>query len=611
MTAIALLLAVAALAFGIGAFFLRRLEIMSLTERFVFAVPLGLGVLAYTILALGLLKLARPVPLTVGALLVGLPLAVLGYRSLPRRVKGEEPSAGVLGIVIALILGLCGLATLAGALNLPSVVQEWDSVSYHLAAPKRYLMEGRIYYIPDDHHSNFPFTLNMLYLWMLSLGSVAGAKLCHWLCGVLLTVAVYTCGARHFNKTVGQIAAVIVATTPILLWESTTAYIDLALALFSFTSFYALLNATQTRGTGSVRWLKVSAALMGLALGTKSTALVFWGIGLLGILGWHFVVHRKWAKETLPHAALWGGMALLIGCPWYVKTFLYTGDPVYPFGWKLFHGHYWSDTAASSYAQAQAAFGFGKDVVNLLLAPWNVTMEAGLIGPPPQRPYIFTEYVSFGLSPVYLALGLALPLLVKRWERTAVFLLLWGLGISATWFFMMQQTRYLVPALPAFALVAAWGLLQGSKGVKVAGGTVIALAALWGGYLAVTQLISPVPPGALERAELWINENAPREAKVALFDEVRGFYLDRAYVWAQPNHAPGLLPYESYADADAFLADFKRRGYTYLLLNTANSPARGEDAPWGRWRILLSEAVSGDKVERAATFGKVIVYKIR
>ena len=97
MTAIALLLAVAALAFGIGAFFLRRLEIMSLTERFVFAVPLGLGVLAYTILALGLLKLARPVPLTVGALLVGLPLAVLGYRSLPRRVKGEVRRREYLG----------------------------------------------------------------------------------------------------------------------------------------------------------------------------------------------------------------------------------------------------------------------------------------------------------------------------------------------------------------------------------------------------------------------------------------------------------------------------------------------------------------------------------
>jgi hypothetical protein len=203
---------------------------------------LGVGVVAYTILALGLLGQAKALPLTIGVLVIGLPLAVLGYRSLPKREKIKEESEGALGIAVALVLGLCGLVTVAGALNPPGAL-EWDALSYHLAAPKRYLEAGRIYYIPDDHHSNFPFTLNMLYLWMLSLGSVSGAKLCHWLCGVLLTLSVYTCGARHFNKTVGQIAAVIVATTPILLWESTTAYIDLALALFSFLSFYAVLNA--------------------------------------------------------------------------------------------------------------------------------------------------------------------------------------------------------------------------------------------------------------------------------------------------------------------------------------------------------------------------------
>ena len=273
MIGIVYLLVLVALAFGIGAFFLRRLPSESLLERVVFAIALGLGVVSYTILALGLLKLAKTVPLTIGVFVVGLPLAILGYRSLPRREKTKESSAGALGIAVALVMGLCALVTLVGALNPPGEL-EWDSLSYHLAAPKRYLQEGRIYYIPDDHHSNFPFTLNMLYLWMLSLGSVSGAKLCHWLCGVLLTLAVYTCGTRHFSKAVGQVAAVMVATTPILLWESTTAYIDLALALFSFLSFYAVLNALPPLvprdplpitggGRESNSWLLVSAVLMG------------------------------------------------------------------------------------------------------------------------------------------------------------------------------------------------------------------------------------------------------------------------------------------------------------------------------------------------------------
>lgn len=599
MIGVLYLLVLSVLALGIGAFFLRSLPTGDLAERATFALPLGLGGIAYTVLALGLLGQAQAIPLTVGILLVGLPLAFLGYRSFPKREKSEQKSAGALGIAIALVLGLCALVTLAGALNPPGAL-EWDSLSYHLAAPKRYLQQGRIYYIPDDHHSNFPFTLNMLYLWMLSLGSVSGAKLCHWLCGVLLTLAVYSCGAQHFkNRTTGALAALIVATTPIVLWESTTAYIDLALALFSFLSFYAVLNAQQ-----NPRWLVLSAVLMGLALGTKTTALAFWGMGALGLLA---------LRLPLRLVVVWAGIALLVGLPWYLKTFLYTGDPVYPFGWKLFHGRYWSDAAALGYAKDQAAFGLGKDPLHLLLAPWNVTMEAGLVTP--QKPWIFTEYVIFGLSPVYLGLGLALPFLVTRWEKNVVACLLWGLMISATWFFMMQQTRYLVPALPAFALVCASGLLQAGTLARRAGGALVVLAALWGTYLALTQLLAPSPLRALERAETWINENAPKEAKVALFDETRGFWLARPYVWAQPNHAPGLLPYESYADTDAFLADFKRRGYTYLLQNTENSPAEGTEAlEWGRWRTLLAEAVAAGKVEEALRLttarGDLIVYRI-
>lgn len=597
MIGIVYLLVLVALAFGIGVFFLRRMSTASPLEHAVFAIALGLGVVSYTILALGLLKLAKTVPLTIGVFVVGLPLAILGYRSLPKREKTVTSSAGALGIAVALVMGLCALVTLAGALNPPGEL-EWDSLSYHLAAPKRYLQEGRIYYIPDDHHSNFPFTLNMLYLWMLSLGSVSGAKLCHWLCGVLLTLSVYTCGTRHFSKTVGQIAAVMVATTPILLWESTTAYIDLALALFSFLSFYAVLNAHK-----EPRWLVVSAVLMGLALGTKSTALAFWAMGALGLLA---------MRLPFRLVVAWAGIALAVGLPWYLKTFLYTGDPVYPFGWKLFHGHYWNDAAALGYAKDQAAFGLGKDPLHLLLAPWNVTMEAGLI--PPRGKGIFTEYWIFGISPVYLGLGMALPLLIRRWDRAAVACLLWGLGISATWFFMMQQTRYLIPALPAFALACAWGLAQAGKLAQRAGGVLVALAALWGTFLALTELLPPAPRQALEVAETWINQNAPKDTKVALFDETRGFYLDRPYVWAQPNHAPGLLPYDSYADVDAFLADFKRRGYTYLLQNTLITRlVKNEDPAWTKWRTLLAQAVEQGKLETAVSFGQndpIVIYRI-
>jgi hypothetical protein len=74
---------------------------------------------------------------------------------------------------------------------------EWDALSYHLTVPKAYLREARVFYVPYDHHSNFPFLLQMLYTLMLGVKSVGGAKLCHWLCGVLLTLSVYTFARRQ------------------------------------------------------------------------------------------------------------------------------------------------------------------------------------------------------------------------------------------------------------------------------------------------------------------------------------------------------------------------------------------------------------------------------
>ena len=329
---ILLWLVAAVLFLGVGAFWLRKVETLDTLERAVFAIPLGLGTLSLVLLGLGLARQANSIALWSGVCLVAVPLSVFGFRAWPHRLsKAGGQSEGIVTLLAMAAFGLIGLATLVAALAPPS---QWDELAYHLAVPKNYLHEGRIFYIPYDHHSNFPFLLQMQYLLQLSVGNVAGAKLVHWLCGILLALSVASFCRRHFGL-VGKgselVAAALVVGSPLVVWESTTAYIDLGSALFTWLGFHALVNAaTAPRDGGSVRWLVVSAALMGFALGTKATVLGFWGMCLLGILGWNLVTERKWAKETLPHAALWAAISLAIGAVWYVKTFLYTGNPVYP-----------------------------------------------------------------------------------------------------------------------------------------------------------------------------------------------------------------------------------------------------------------------------------------
>jgi hypothetical protein len=610
-------LLLAALALGIGAFFLRRVAFYDALERVVFALPLGLGAIGLFVLALGLLRLARPAALWGGVLAVGVPLAFLGFRAWPRTVRPPATETGLLGVLIAAGFGLLGVASLVGALAPPS---QWDELAYHLAVPKTFLHAGRIFYIPYDHHSNFPFLIQMLYLLQLAAGSATGAKLVHWLCGVLLVLSAATFCRRHFGdagKGAGVVAAALVAGSPLVVWESTTAYIDLGSALFTWLGFSALVNAAQApRDGASVRWLVVSAAAMGFALGTKATVLGFWGLCLLGLLGWNFLLERRWAKETIPHAVLWVGISLALGAAWYVKTALYTGNPVYPFGYSVLGGRYWSVENARLYADEQARFGFGKDLLSLVLSPLRVAFER-FVAPPAGRGWAFTEQAPLGydLGPGWLFALLPLPFVARKLPRAAVLSLLFAAGIWAFWFFVMQQGRYLLPALAALCVGAAGVWAAGAKPVRVGIGIVAGLSLLSGlasaGGLAAggaAALSSGRPAalaaGAVGAAEQWINENASPGEKVALFDEVRGFYLDAPYVWATPNHAAGLLPWDGYATAEDFVADFRRRGYVWLLKgpDVANDPSP--------WRTRVDDAVQRGLIGAAATFGAWKVYRI-
>ncbi len=183
-------------------------------------------------------------------------------------------------------------------------------------------------------------------------------------------------------------------------------------------------------------------------------------------------------------------------------------------------------------------------------------------------------------------------------------------------------------ARPALALVCAEAIVllweMPGRFEKWAAGALVTATTLWALYLAggmafwgvrdfggnrVARPAWPVVSGAesrddyvvhalpgIGRAEQWINANTSPDAKVALFDLTQGFYLDRNYVWAQPDHAAGLLPWDDYRDVDDWLADFKRRGYTTLLLG-ARDPKDKDDGK--RWRSLMAEAIASDKVTPA------------
>jgi len=574
MLSLLLLLLILWACFGFGAALLARLRATPdrLAEEAPFAIALGLGMLSYLVLAIGLLgQLHR----WLGVALVVF-LALLGWRHVLRLPGALLASLRVgsvraASVLCGAFLSAMGLLTLLGALA-PSTDGDYDALFYHLTLPKLYLLHGRISVQPWLTHSNFPFLLEMLYLLGLMLKGQILAKLFHFTCGWLTVLAIYSFGRRFFSPRAGLLGAVAFAAVPFVLWEMTSAYNELAFALYAFLALYALALWYQTRASG---WLWISAILCGFALGTKLLALAVPAFIICALL----LSLRREPKRG-PALLRIAGFALLaaaVAAPWYVKSYLWTGNPVYPFFYEVFGGRYWTPTRAHEYALAQAAFGLGKGPLQLLLLPWNLTMHPG-------------PFTDKGFSPVIASFGpllfaLLLPLILLRRVGPAGRL---ALGFAAffglLWFVMSQNSRYLIPVLPG--LCAAVGLsadrLLARKGVTAAAVTaayaLTALIALGLGLLPAgptarvalglesqqDYLARTSPVYAIAQA---VNEATPPSAKImVLGNEPRMFYLDRDFLLG--NHADIFTPQEL-ASAPAFLAALRARGVTHVLLDPA------------------------------------------
>ncbi|MGQ9789139.1 MAG: ArnT family glycosyltransferase [Armatimonadota bacterium] len=585
-----------------GGIWCRRMHLPSVdvAERLSFGLALSGGVLSYLVLATGLAGWLKTWMLWAIVGLIVLPTVLLWRRA--ERVGEDKPNwrLWLVGAVVAVLL----LPMVAS----PPAATDWDGLSYHLAAPAIWLREGHIGYIPFMHHSNFPLVIEMQYLWALGVGAGAGgAKVFHW-ATLLMTIGATLAFARRAGFAGGWAVASLIAV-PVVLWEATVAYADLATAAYTLLFLLAGWNAVRENDTSiRRRWLVLAGLMGGFALGTKMTALGSVGILVLLLL-WEAVRHKRVRVAEIGWCV---GIALLVGAPWYIKTYIYTGNPVYPYFYEIFGGRNWTQENARIYREAQLAFGLGREPYKLLMAPFNLTFYwFRFFDPLPFVGSVGFVYLA-GLIPLLFARHLPA---VSRWWVTFV------LVSVVLWFVLMQQVRYLMPVFPLMSLLCGWLAVQSAHRFTArAIQTAIALQVvwclvgiwpLWNRAITVwtegtSAYLERALPGVWQASE-WINRHTPREAGVILYDETRGFYLQRRYLWGNPGHHT-LIDYASFTDGDMLVRALYRMGYQYVLQNMAFVPPGSEGE---HWRRLLNDAIArGALVERFRE-RRVVVFELR
>jgi 4-amino-4-deoxy-L-arabinose transferase-like glycosyltransferase len=357
----------------------------------------------------------------------------------------------------------------------PPTGADYDSLTYHLAAPAQYLQHGSIIQLPYDHHTYFPFNLEMLYLIGLQLSGPVLAKLFHWLMLPLCCGALYAIGARYLSARSGLFAACLFAALPLVQSEATTAYIDLGLVAFSLL---ALLCFLRWKEALNGRWLLLSGVFCGFCLGTKYTGiltLAWLGLGALLVMA----QARRWQWQPVLGFL---GLTVLFGGGWYLRNWWWTGNPVYPFAYGIFGGRGWTQAMADRYVYDQAQFGFGKSLVDWIYLPWrlamaplNVGVDArGMLvgqpfwpvsgapvaagGAPGMFDNPFSDLLIRGtIGPLMLALGLPL-FFVSRKPAPVKFCGLSFIVLLVVWAIATQQVRLVIMPLAVGCLLCGWGM---------------------------------------------------------------------------------------------------------------------------------------------------------
>ena len=527
MFAIGLTLLILLVALGVGLRLQRllRIDILQPAEAHLFSIPLGLGVIAVGVFLLGLGGALQPT-----AILTWMLISAAWSHSewtrfasrLPKWIQAGFRSWKSLELMKKLILSAMAIIlafALAQALSPPT---DPDGLIDHLAVPKLFLEIGRLQPMPDFIFANYPLTLESLFAIGMAFGSDTVAKLLHLSFGVLLVLATFMLGYRYLAAGAGWFAAAILVGMPIYPVWAGLAYVDMGWALYAFCAVYALAIWADENDEKSNQLLVLAGVMTGFALGTKYLALGGAAAAGLWIL-WH---SRKggW-RAILVSGAVFGGAALLVGAPWYLRNLFAFGNPVYP---------YFGPASGNLVANYD---GFG--IVDYLLLPISLYTK---------RELFVGVYGSIEFPSIFFLLAIMYPLTARSVARDALAgmtllrYLIWA--VASHWRF-----RYLLPAMPGLALLAAHVTANFLNRHSNRRWPRIAVGGLIGGMLAVTVVYSAlffaaVRPwrvilGIESKAEFlrrevsdyaakeFIQANLPPDAKVLMPWNARSYYCDR------------------------------------------------------------------------------------
>jgi len=451
-------------------------------------------------------------------------------------------------------LGAALVLAIPALWNLPSLILpiiDSDGLRYHLALPKLYLLEGRIFLYPWDVVGAYPQGAEMFYLLGLQMGPAEAAKWLHFLVVCLGAAAlVMMVGSRRSG---GLLGAIAYAATPAVLAGAAAAFID------GFSMLHIAVAAVGLKRR--IHPGAVGLALAG-ALWTKWTV----APAVAGILVVVVVEAARGWKWRSAFAVL--VPIVLVLAPVMIRNSIATGDPFFPIMTGLVRGEVpgvdpeLMDTVSQRHREIPGPLGI----------PWGTSIG---------------EIESDEVIGWHHLLGLLfLPLLLRdRRARLAAALVVPYLIVGV---FYHPSIRLAMPMIWGLAVVEGL-VLERLK--PIVGTTLVLLIAVpllpnvgadarsvvgpfVTGRLSAEGVVEELVPGA--EAAAFINDQ-PESGRVMALDFPAPFLFDRPWVAEGLVNRPPMREWlEQTRSADGLLAELDRNDVRWIVVTPGYGGGRPE-----------------------------------
>lgn len=506
----------------------------------------------------------------------------------PPLQPGSLPAVWLMRLIPVGVCGLSGLLLLGSSLP----PWEFDVVEYHLQAPKEFFQQGAVRFVPHNIYANMPLGAEMHVLGLMTLSGGSdgwwwGALLGKTILGSFSLLGAALLGAyvsRRVDRWAGWVAAAVWLSAPGTAHVTMAGLVDMVLAAYLLGAVVALSELWGPLRAGQGNWAAsfLVIQLAGTGAAIKYTGVIFFTLPIVLALLWAF---GQALRDGLPGAAVrhWGvSLVVLVvglgwsGGGWYVKNWIWTGNPVFPLASGWFGGGALQPDQIGQWQLAHRVPESNSGGAYSVPALWQAVQLLG--------------WKSSFLPPSLMALWLFGVSQIRwrdsawKWDRWWLLLSLWVWGVW--WLATHRIDRFWLPALPLLCALASLGSHWLARRLSpVLPAAVVLLGLLYGGFLIMSGALGDnrffvslsalrhdagddSQPGRIAPAIAWVNLHlSDQPARLLLIGEAKAFDFRVPIVYATCfDRNPGEQWLADQA-AEQQLSNLQQAGITHVLVN--------------------------------------------